>query len=97
MAFWRRRQPAADDGNDDGDDTASVDASELKDGDLKFIIEKGGNDSPASYQEATGAPVEAESPLGYDVGPITIIFLNVSKMIGTGVYSTREPTLGRHS
>jgi hypothetical protein len=28
--------------------------------------------------------------LGYSVGAITIIFLNLSKMIGTGIYSTRK-------
>jgi hypothetical protein len=66
------------------------DAGEITDGSLKYVVEKGGNDSPPSYQEANGAPVEVDSPLGYSVGPITIIFLNVSKMIGTGVYSTRE-------
>jgi hypothetical protein len=59
-------------------------------GRLKFVREKGQNDSSPSYQEATGAPVEVNSPLGYFVGPATIIFLNVSQMIGTGVYSTRK-------
>lgn len=51
--------------------------------------EEGGNDSQPSYQEASGAPVQSRPQLGYSVGPVTIIFLNVSKMIGTGVYSTR--------
>lgn len=59
-------------------------------GNLTYIHEKGGNNSLPSYQEATGAPVEQHSPLGYGVGPVTIIFLNVSMMIGTGVFSTRE-------
>jgi hypothetical protein len=62
----------------------------ISDGDLKYVVEQAGNDSLPSYQEATGAPVEVKSPLGYSVGPITIIFLNISKMIGTGVYSTRK-------
>ena len=66
-----------------------VDSAEVTDGSLKYTREKGGNDSQPSYQEASGAPVESRSPLGYSVGPVTIIFLNVSKMIGTGVYSTR--------
>lgn len=77
-----------------GGSSSSVDrydgSGEVTDGSLKYTLEKGGNDSPVSYQEASGAPVEHNSPLGYDVGSITIIFLNVSKMIGTGVYSTRE-------
>lgn len=67
----------------------SDDASELVDGDLHYVIGKAGNNSQPSYQEASGAPVEQSSPLGYSVGPITIVFLNVSKMIGTGVFSTR--------
>jgi hypothetical protein len=72
------------------DDSDSPTAAEVSDGSLKYTREKGGNDSQPSYQEASGAPVEQNSPLGYTVGPVTIVFLNVSKMIGTGVYSTRE-------
>lgn len=59
------------------------------DGDLKYTIEQGGNGSSPSYQEISGAPVETNSPLGYSVGRITVVFLNISMMIGTGVYSTR--------
>lgn len=59
------------------------------DGSLKYVGEAGGNDAPTTYQEAGGAPVESHSPLGYTVGPVTILFLNISMMIGTGVYSTR--------
>ncbi|CAK7563052.1 MAG: hypothetical protein SEPTF4163_000909 [Sporothrix epigloea] len=62
-------------------------------GNLTYIHEKGGNNSLPSYQEATGAPVEQHSPLGYGVGPVTIIFLNVSMMIGTGVFSTPSSIL----
>ena len=62
----------------------------LTDGTLQFGVAQGGNGSLPSYQEVSGAPVETSSPLGYSVGPITVIFLNVSKMIGTGVYSTRK-------
>jgi amino acid transporter len=40
------------------------------------------------YQEGTGAPVEVASPLGYHVGWFGILFLNVSQMVGTGVFST---------
>ena len=87
MSFWRkpfsRRSP-------DGHTVVTEDQGELSDGSLKYVVEKGGNDSIPSYQEASGAPVERHSPLGYSVGAVTIIFLNVSKMIGTGVYSTRE-------
>lgn len=65
-------------------DTGSQDDS------LEYVGEHGGNDAPPMYQEAGGAPVESNSPLGYSVGPITILFLNISMMIGTGIYSTRK-------
>lgn len=55
----------------------------------QYISEKGGNDAPATYQDASGAPVENDSPLGYSVGPITITLLNITMMIGAGIYSTR--------
>ncbi|KAI0573792.1 High affinity methionine permease [Pyrenophora tritici-repentis] len=58
-------------------------AVQVTDGDLNYIAEQGGNDAPVAYQEASGAPVETHSPLGYNVGPITIVFLNLSKMVGT--------------
>lgn len=59
-------------------------------GEFEYAIEQGGNGSGLSYQEVSGAPVEKDSPLGYSVGSITILFLNISMMIGTGVYSTRQ-------
>jgi hypothetical protein len=59
----------------------------------QFISEKGGNDAPATYQDASGAPVENDSPLGYSVGPITITLLNITMMIGAGIYSTRTSQL----
>jgi hypothetical protein len=66
-----------------------VNEVEIADVNLQFVVEKAENESPASYQDASGAPVEVHSPLGYAVGPFTIVFLNISRMIGTGVYSTR--------
>ncbi|KAF4969013.1 hypothetical protein FSARC_3667 [Fusarium sarcochroum] len=66
----------------------SSDPSLLRDGNLAFTRVQGGNDSKPSYQEAIGAPVESNSPLGYHVGWLTIIFLNVNQMIGTGIFST---------
>src|ERR1700712_3831638 len=68
----------------------SSDRSVLTDGSLKFTAEEGGNSSKLTYQEASGAPVERKSPLGYSVGWVTIIFLNLSKMVGTGIFSTRN-------
>lgn len=45
------------------------------------------------YQDGNGAPVEQVSPLGYHVGWAGILFLNVSQMVGTGVFSTRKFSL----
>lgn len=92
MAFLRRlsgKAPKAE------VTTTSIDAAPeaiFREGSLEFTVARGGNSSLPSYQEASGAPVETTSPLGYFVGPVTVVFLNISAMIGTGVYSTREHT-----
>jgi len=39
-------------------------------------------------KNAGGAPVESESPMGSQVGWWTIVFLNLSGTIGTGIFST---------
>lgn len=93
MAFWRRGRNGdkTQDATASGSDAAGQDI--LAAGDLKYAYEQGGNDSSPSYQEASGAPVESTSPLGYSVGPVTILFLNFSKMVGTGVYSTPASVL----
>jgi hypothetical protein len=77
---WRRGFVDRNEGDATGHTTTS---------DTQFISEKGGNDAPATYQDASGAPVENDSPLGYSVGPITITLLNITMMIGAGIYSTR--------
>ncbi|KAI9740221.1 MAG: hypothetical protein M1834_004799 [Cirrosporium novae-zelandiae] len=74
-------------------DDASSDNNVMANGDLKFTAEKGVNSSKVTYQEASGAPVEKKSPLGYSVGWVTVVFLNMSKMIGTGVFSTPSTIL----
>ncbi|OMP89119.1 High-affinity methionine permease [Diplodia seriata] len=66
----------------------SGDSAALKPSSLEYIAEQGGNGSLPTYQEASGAPVESYSPLGYEVKWYTIIFLNIGQMIGTGVFST---------
>jgi amino acid transporter len=68
--------------------TSDSEPSVLHDGDLAYTLNTAGNGSKPSYQEAVGAPVESESPLGYNVGWVTVIFLNVNQMIGTGIFST---------
>ncbi|KAF2207527.1 hypothetical protein CERZMDRAFT_88381 [Cercospora zeae-maydis SCOH1-5] len=90
-ALFRNRFKAGNEADRGASTTQSVTASgnvQVSDGDLKYIGEQGGNSSAVGYQEASGAPVETHSPLGYNVGPTTIIFLNLSKMVGTGIFST---------
>ncbi|KAG6364290.1 hypothetical protein INS49_005890 [Diaporthe citri] len=78
-----------------GADVATADnASQISDGSITYIGENGGNNAAATYQEASGAPVESDSPLGYAVGPVTILLMNISMMIGTGIYSTPSAILG---
>ncbi|TEA19676.1 High-affinity methionine permease [Colletotrichum sidae] len=67
---------------------ATSQREQLSDGGVQYIGEKGGNDAPPTYQDASGAPVENNSPLGYSVGPVTITLLNITMMIGAGIYST---------
>ncbi|KAK7429075.1 hypothetical protein QQZ08_004290 [Neonectria magnoliae] len=76
-------------------DSSDSEPQIIHDGDLAYTRAKGGNDSKPSYQEAVGAPVESSSPLGYNVGWITVIFLNVNMMIGTGIFSTPASILNR--
>jgi hypothetical protein len=64
--------------------------SNEKHGSLEYVAQQGENGSVPTYQEASGAPVEVRSPLGYRVQWFTIIFLNIGQMVGTGVFSTRE-------
>ena len=97
MSFFRR---SANEKSDDSARSSSNDVFSSHEivsttGDLKFVVEQGGNGSQPSYQEVSGAPVEANSSLGYAVGPLTIVFINIGKMIGTGVYSTRMCPLNR--
>lgn len=63
--------------------------TEVDDGSLRYTVEEGFNSSNPTYQEASGAPVESKSPLGYSVGWVTVVLLNLSMMVGTGVFSTR--------
>lgn len=55
--------------------TGEAEVREL--GALEFVHEYGNNGSKPSYQEASGAPVENESPLGLQVTWFTTIFLNI--------------------
>lgn len=82
-------QPATVDSDATLAHTSDFEPAVIHDGNLAFTRVKGGNGSGAAYQEAVGAPVESNSPLGYHVGWLSIIFLNINQMIGTGIFSTR--------
>lgn len=69
---------------------SSTEVSIIRDGELSYTVAKAENGSGPSWQETVGAPVESHSPLGYNVGWLTVIFLNVNQMIGTGIFSTRK-------
>lgn len=69
--------------------TLSPAGETFKTGNLEFVAEQGENGGKTTYQEASGAPVEAHSPLPASIQWYTIIFLNLGQMIGTGVFSTR--------
>ncbi|KAI0409560.1 high-affinity methionine permease [Xylaria palmicola] len=88
--FWVRPTVTASATTD-----SSSDLEVIHDGELTYTVAKAQNGSGVTYQEAVGAPVESRSPLGYHVGWVTVIFLNVNQMIGTGIFSTPGTILGR--
>lgn len=92
MSSWRK--PFSKRDGDPGVGVTTIAQTDASDGSLHYVeVDQSGNGSGPTYQEATGAPVEVNSPLGYSVGPVTIICLNISMMVGTGIYSTRENVL----
>lgn len=81
MASWIKSLTFSDSDSD-------ISKSEVRErnaniGDRVFV------DGAEVFQDPNGAPVEQASPLGYHVGWFGILFLNVSQMVGTGVFSTR--------
>ncbi|PVH93935.1 amino acid transporter [Periconia macrospinosa] len=69
------------------DSRDDVDAAVVKESNAR-IGEQVVVDGVQIFQDGNGAPVETVSPLGYHVGWFGILFLNVSQMVGTGVFST---------
>jgi hypothetical protein len=89
MSFWRK--PFSGQQGVHGSENVTPDSiSQISDGSLNYVGNKGGNDAKPTYQEASGAPVETDSPMGYSVSAFTIMFLNINMMIGTGIFSTRK-------
>lgn len=82
---------------DDKEKTANVaaqPASESEEtivhGDVKYTAAEGLNSTSVTFQDASGAPVETSSPLGYSVSYLAAMCLNINQMIGTGIFSTRQ-------
>lgn len=65
----------------------------IQDGDIHYSVTEGTNSGTATYQDARGAPVEVQSPLGYSVNSWVSLCLNVNQMVGTGIFSTRKNDL----
>lgn len=88
MAFWSKSRSVQQEAA--VEDVISSSGSQISDGSLVYTGNKGGNTAAPTYQDASGAPIEAESPMGYSVSAFTILFLNINMMIGTGIFSTRK-------
>ncbi|KAJ3579639.1 hypothetical protein NPX13_g932 [Xylaria arbuscula] len=93
LKFWGR-STVSEAGATFTDTDRTSDLDVVHDGELTYTVVKANNGSGVTYQEAVGAPVESNSPLGYHVGWVTVIFLNVNQMIGTGIFSTPGTILG---
>lgn len=61
----------------------------IQNGSVNYTVAVGMNSTKATYQDASGAPVETDSPLGYSVNFWTSLCLNINQMVGTGIFSTR--------
>ncbi|KAF2093562.1 high affinity methionine permease [Rhizodiscina lignyota] len=93
LNFISRQADPKVEATESGTPDSLPDQTVLTDGSLQFTGASGENTSKPTYQEASGAPVESKSPLGYSVGWVTVIFLNLSKMVGTGIFSTPSTIL----
>ncbi|KAJ5460822.1 amino acid transporter [Penicillium daleae] len=60
----------------------------IREGSTEYTAAEGLNSSTVTYQDASGAPVETTSPLGYSVDVIVGFCLNINQMVGTGIFST---------
>ncbi|CAM9010285.1 unnamed protein product [Wickerhamomyces anomalus] len=70
-------------------DDSGNNAYELKNVDLHTIesLDESSDDSDVQLN-TNGAPVEKDNPLGYNIGYTSLIYLVVSGVIGTGIFST---------
>ncbi|KAH8699188.1 amino acid permease-domain-containing protein [Talaromyces proteolyticus] len=85
LSFWPDKEKG---GNLRVQANNSSEESIIRDGDIKFTAVEGANSTTVTYQDAAGAPVEKNSPLGYSVSFWISLFLNINQMVGTGIFST---------
>ncbi|KAF7586229.1 hypothetical protein BBP40_009213 [Aspergillus hancockii] len=83
LPFWQDREK---DPNISIQENNSSDT--IQDNDGKYTAAEGINSTAVNYQDASGAPVETNSPLGYSVSFWTSFCLNINQMVGTGIFST---------
>ncbi|KAB8238835.1 amino acid permease-domain-containing protein [Aspergillus alliaceus] len=69
-------------------ENSSSQESTIQGGDATYTVAEGINSTRVTYQDANGAPVEKNSPLGYEVSFWTSLCLNINQMVGTGIFST---------
>jgi hypothetical protein len=87
ISFWSDKEKGAD---TQLQRVTGSEESVIQYGDIKYTAAEGGNSSRVTYQNAAGAPVETNSPLGYSVNFWVSLTLNINQMVGSGIFSTRE-------
>lgn len=87
MSSWEDKEKAP---NVENPLVAESESSVIQAGDLQYTAAEGLNSTNVTYQDASGAPVETSSPLGYSVSFLAALCLNINQMVGTGIFSTRE-------
>jgi hypothetical protein len=87
MASWVDKEKTAHTG---AQSASGSDEYVIREGSTEYTAAEGLNSSTVTYQDASGAPVETASPLGYSVDVLVGFCLNINQMVGTGIFSTRE-------
>jgi hypothetical protein len=87
MAPWDDKEKTA---NTVAQSASGSDEYVIREGSTEYTAAEGLNSSTVTYQDASGAPVEIASPLGYSVDVVVGFFLNINQMVGTGIFSTRK-------
>lgn len=87
MTLWDDKEKTA---TTAAQSASGSDSYAIREGSSEYTAAEGLNSSTVTYQDASGAPVETASPLGYSVDVLVGFCLNINQMVGTGIFSTRE-------